>query len=252
MTDHDLVKNIDAPESDSHSKPGNETLLRKSPIGFKQWLWIIITLSCVLILYFTPVKKHLTELETIQSYIKDTGRWGPVFFLGVAASLSAIGLSRVIISTIAGITFGFNFGLLWGMLGSLIGAYGTYCYARWAGSDLIKAKWPRLKSFTNYCSDKEIFTVILLRQLPNPGFLSNLFMGVCSIKHSSFIIGSIIGYLPVSIAATLVGSSAIQTPAHTKAWYVGTILLCVIILWAVIGVYSYKSVRKSRLNIVHQ
>ena len=48
--------------------------------------------------------------------------------------------------------------------------------------------------------------MVLLRQLMVPGVVLNILFGITSVTHRTFIGGTLLGYLPLNFALTLVGS----------------------------------------------
>ena len=49
-------------------------------------------------------------------------------------------------------------------------------------------------------------TIVLLRQLPIAAVVQNLLLGLSTAQHRAFLVGTILGYLPNTLAVTLIGS----------------------------------------------
>lgn len=225
-----------------------EVGVREAAMSSKEWIWITVTALGLLVVYFSPLRKHVTQLEDIHREVAELGHLAPLVFVVVTAILTGIGLPRMLLCPIGGIAFGFTGGLLWNMVGALLGSYITFIYARWAGRSLILRRWPRLARVADYFKERSFLTVALFRQLPNPGFLTNLFFGITPIRTSAYLIGTAVGYLPSAIPATLLGSSTIQTSPHAKAIYAVGAVVTIIALWVVFGIYMKKSQKYAHIR----
>jgi hypothetical protein len=64
-------------------------------------------------------------------------------------------------------------------------------------------KWPWLKKLLKKPSIMRVFWV---RQLMVPGLVLNVLLGMTPVRHSRFLLGTALGYLPLNVAFSLVGS----------------------------------------------
>ena len=64
-------------------------------------------------------------------------------------------------------------------------------------------RWPWLLGMMNKPSLGRVFWV---RQLMVPGIILNIMLGVTTIRHRIFIMGTLLGYLPLNETFSLVGS----------------------------------------------
>jgi len=206
-------------------------------LSIKEWVWLGITIAGLLIVFLSPLREHLTHVQELNADIRNFGHFGPLIFILMTAVLTAIGFPRMLMYPLGGMAFGFSWGMTWSLLGALLGAYLTFCYARWAGSGYVLKRWRGLSKINDVVKDKGILTIALLRQLPGPGFLTNLFLGLSSVSHWAFIFGTAIGSLPAAVPATLIGSSIIQPTSHSRMWYIGAAVICMILLWLAFGLY---------------
>lgn len=219
-------------------------------MGAREWIWLGVTAAGLLIVYLSPLHEHLTHLQVLNADIQRLGHWGPLFFILFTAVITAMGFPRMLMYPIGGMAFGFAWGMVWCMAGSLFGAYMTFSYARWAGSAYIRQRWPRIQNVADFFTHNSVMKIVLIRQLPSPGFLTNLLLGISPVGHFTYILGTMIGSLPSSIPATLIGSSTIQTSAGTRMLYILASIACLVILWSLSGVYirhspRFEAIRKS-------
>jgi len=221
---------------------------RDTGLKTHEWLWLTITATGLAIVYFSPLREYLTRIHELKQQLSDLGPLGPVIFVAAMMLLTAAGVPRLLLYPISGMAFGFAGGLAWGMAGTLGGAYITFAYARWAGRGIVMKKWPRIHRLTGLLDGHGFVTVALLRQLPIPGYVTNLFFGVSPIGHSAFIAGTLIGCLPSAIPAVLIGSSVTQMSADSRLAYVSAALFCLLALWLGFSLFFKHSSRFSRLR----
>ena len=80
---------------------------------------------------------------------------------------------------------------------------------------------------------------VLVRLLPvGNNLLTNLAAGISSIRPASFLLGSLIGYLPQTLVFALVGSGVQIAPALKLGLAIGLFLIS-----GALGAYLYKHFR---------
>ena len=189
-------------------------------LGFKETVWLLSSAAGLLLVYLSPLREHLTHAQAIKADLQALGKLAPLVFVVVMSALTAMGIPRMVIYPIGGLAFGFANGLLWSMVATLVGAYATFLYARWAGRDFLLNKWPTLRALSARLQGRGPLAVALLRQLPNPAFLTNVLFGISPVGHQAFLVGTAAGSLPAAVPATLIGSSLGKASPETRLWYI--------------------------------
>ncbi len=187
------------------------------PIRNKKNLYKALLMAFLLpvflyLIYISPVKQCLKE-EHLKSWKESMPLWYifiPLFFSAVSGISIALGTPRSLIAILAGSVFGFWLGLLLAELSSLIGAGIAYLYSRWARQTLLSSVMERFHKIQGYVEAHSFITVFLLRQMPVPGFLVNLFLGLLNVKAKIFFMASALGFLPQNIIFTLYGTGLKQ------------------------------------------
>ena len=161
----------------------------------------------------------------LRSASAQLGFWSPLLFMAAAAIGTAFGLPRLIFCLMAGWLFGFEYGFAWSQLGSLLGAYALFLLARHTRPEQLLQKYPKLSALSTPMGSGW-FSVLLVRQLPLAGLYNDILLAWSPVSHRDFWIGSFIGFLPLGIAASLMGAGAIQTDLGQMGRYlaVGTAL----------------------------
>jgi uncharacterized membrane protein YdjX (TVP38/TMEM64 family) len=191
--------------------PGIEESPTGKPFGLLGALSLLAMLALGLAVFFLPLKSWLAEGQSIKAYLAQFGIWAPAVFVAAAAVLSAIGAPRVLLCSLAGMLFGVTFGLVWSQLGTLFGAYATFIGVRAYGREPILRRYPQLDRYSTLIHGRGYLAVLLIRQLPMNGFHNNLLLGLTPVRHRHFLVGSLIGFLPMGVTGVLIGAGVVQT-----------------------------------------
>jgi len=193
------------------------TLSKKIAIGSL----LIAVLGCSFLIYSMPLKEVLSQSQQIKLWLAETGYAAPAVFTLAAALLTAIGMPRLLLCTLAGVVFGFTWGFVWSHFGTLLGAYGTFIFARWSGREYVQQKFPKIIALSQATQARGWRSVLFMRQLPISGLYNDILLGMSTVSHCDFWIGSALGFLPLGVTATLVGAGAIQADMSHLAQYLG-------------------------------
>ena len=193
------------------------TLSKKIAIGSL----LIAVVGCSLLIYSMPLKDVLNQSHQIKSWLAVTGYAAPAVFTLAAALLTAIGMPRLFLCSLAGVLFGFTWGFVWSHFGTLLGAYGTFIFARWSGREYVQQKFPKIIALSQSIHTRGWRSVLFMRQLPISGLYNDILLGMSTVSHCDFWIGSALGFLPLGVTAALVGAGAIQADISHLAQYLG-------------------------------
>ena len=191
---------------------------------------LIVVVGCSFLIYSTPLKDVLNQSQQIKSWLAETGYAAPAVFTLAAALLTAIGMPRLLLCTLAGVVFGFTWGFVWSHFGTLLGAYGTFIFARWSGREYVQQRIPKLIALSQATQARGWRSVLFMRQLPISGLYNDILLGMSTVSHGDFWIGSALGFLPLGVTATLVGAGAIQADISHLAQYMGIAAVAFFIL----------------------
>jgi uncharacterized membrane protein YdjX (TVP38/TMEM64 family) len=128
----------------------------------------------------------------------------------VAASLVgiALGVPRLALCALGGILFGFFKGLLLSQGSGVLGAYGAFLLTRFLGPrEWVRQKLEQSGRLRRILARPSVGAIFVARQMPVPGLIPNVLLGVLDTPHRTFLIGTFLGYLPSNIPVALAGSS---------------------------------------------
>jgi uncharacterized membrane protein YdjX (TVP38/TMEM64 family) len=202
----------------------------------------------------TPLRQYLADLKNIKAQLRSFGFYAPVIFMACVYVLVAIGVPRLLFCPIGGFAFGFVEGLLWTQLATMAGYYTTFLFVRWGGREYVLHHWTKLGRLQKIFDLPAIPAVIICRQLPISGLITNLVLGLAPIRHVDFLVGTAVGILPEAIPFTLVASGAVKLGGGEHIGYVigaAALLIAVWIgLWYAAGHSRYFARLRRRLRDV--
>lgn len=203
-----------------HSMPVS---LPKSRMGFLSWKPLILLLGLAIamaVVYVTPIRGALGNVERVKSWLHSLGWMGPVVWMGIVFPLVAAGMPRLLFCPIGGLAFGFWYGLLWTQLSTLAGYYALFLFVRWGGQGFVLRHWPRMARLKDHLQGHSAaMMVFAVRQLPISGLLINFLLGLSPLRHRHFLLGTALGILPEAVPFTLVGSGLFEWTRRSTPFY---------------------------------
>lgn len=198
-------------------------------------LLVLLVGGFMLVAHFTPLRGWLENAQEWKRYVKEFGWGSRAVFFGATAAAVMLGVPRLAMCGTAGLLFGFAEGLVLSLAGSTLGSYGTFLMVRRGfrksvASQALKRPW-----LARLLKKPSLMKVFWVRQLVLPGLVLNAVLGVAETRHRVFLGGTLLGYVPLNVAATLVGSglgkSSLAQSAVQLMAALGVINLVVWLLW---------------------
>ena len=207
-------------------------------------LLAVILIAAMAIVYFSPLKSWLHDSGKIKQALDSLGMWKyPICGLAVTI-LVACGTPRLLFCPLGGMVFGFWKGLLLTQGASLLGYYLIFLFVRWGGRNLVMHRWPKLQRWADMIQDHGVVGVILIRQIPLPGTVTNLCLGLSRLRHRHFLLGTIIGLFPEAVPLTLIGAGLVKASVGDSVSYIAIAVVLFALLW-IGGVYIVRRMRTS-------
>ncbi len=200
--------------------------------SYRLLIGAVIVAGLVLVLHFTPLKQWLAEAQQFKARIDDYGwKAHAVFILGSIVGI-ALGLPRLVLCGLGGMLFGFVEGLLVSQFAGVLGSYGAFLITRlWAPREWVRRKLSKSEKLRGLLAHPSVMSIFIARQMPVPGIVPNVLLGVLPTRHRTFLLGTFIGYLPSNIPVALAGSSMGKETLSTA-------ILQVSISMVALGVFS--------------
>jgi uncharacterized membrane protein YdjX (TVP38/TMEM64 family) len=190
-----------------------------------------------------PVRHIIVDNQPrIKEFIHHFGPWAPAVFTASVAVLVGCGLPRLAFHFLGGALFAFWGGLLWSSVGTLIG-YGVIFIAvrRFGLRELILRKHPTWAKLTAKLKNNTVPAVILFRQIPLPGMVANMVLGLSPIRRREFFLGTSIGLLPEAVPMVLLGSGLRKVDLGQTILYLFGAIALFIAVWITWGAYTRRA-----------
>lgn len=179
----------------------------------------------------------------IDENVRGQGLSGWVIFISAGGLFTAIGFPRQVISFLGGYAFGVVKGATVAVLATGLGCFLTFFYARFLGRAFVQRKFPRkIKRIDDFLKDDPFAMTLLIRLLPiGNNMATSAAAGVSAVQPRSFIVGSILGYIPQTIVFALAGSGVELDPF----WRI-SLSVILFIVSGLLGVYLYRKYRHGK------
>lgn len=167
---------------------------------------VLLVAAFMALVHFTGLKSWITNVQTWKEMVRQFGWGAHAIFMIACAGTVMLGVPRLPLCAAAGLVFGFGQGLVLSLIASTLGSYGAFVLSRNGFRRAVESraeKWPWLKKLLKKPSVLRVFWV---RQLMVPGLVLNVLLGMTPVKHTRFLLGTLLGYLPLNVAFSLVGS----------------------------------------------
>lgn len=158
---------------------------------------------------FLPVAEYLEEFLGL---IQRIGFWGPVILVLMYILATVLMAPGVILTLVAG----FSFGLLWGtiavMAGSVIGSLCAFLVGRTIGREFVEQKAKENPKFAaiDRAVEQHGFKIVLLTRLSPifPFNLLNYLFSITKVRTRDYFLASWIGMFPGTILYVYLGTAA--------------------------------------------
>lgn len=181
---------------------------------------------------------HLTDLESVRTFILSFGILAPVIYIIMFTLVPLTLFPDAILAISAGTIFGVFWGSVYTMIGALCGAALSFSIARYLGRDWVmklihhKAQW-----FEEGVEKQGFLIILVLRLVPLIPFdIISYGAGLSKIKFKDFIVASLIGIIPGVVIYVNLGDKALDV--HSPSFIISIALL--------IGLFSISYLFKKK------
>ncbi|WP_163557685.1 TVP38/TMEM64 family protein [Halomonas sp. NO4] len=185
---------------------------RKSPWVFRAILIaivVVITAAIWWLLQALGLPMHFTPAG-IAEWLNGRGTLGPLLLLLLMVLTVVVGpLPTLPVTAAAGLSFGLAKGVALSVSGALLGALIAFYLARLVGREALRARLPNNPLFGTHGSQRLLFlTILVTRLVPIFSFaLISYAAGITAISVGRFVLGTLIGMLPMSVVFAILGRS---------------------------------------------
>ncbi len=170
---------------------------------------ILVTVAALAWWIRADVQAILVGLLT---WIEDLGPLGPLILMLLETLVVVLVLPGIVLTLGAGYLFGFVAGTAYMMTGTTLGAALAFLIARRFFGEQMRRyvlRHPKLRLLSDKFTPEGWKIVLLTRLIPFfPYKLSNYFFGLTGIRLWHFVLGTAIGFLPVTMVLVYAGTLA--------------------------------------------
>ncbi|WP_256983687.1 TVP38/TMEM64 family protein [Rhodococcus sp. 15-649-2-2] len=149
----------------------------------------------------------LPDPSFIRDRVASAGPWGIALFVVLYAVLSATPFPASTLTIASGLLFGLAVGATVVVFAATIGAYLGYWGARALGrGQVARTEWDRLRRLDAMLGRRGLVSVLLVRLVPLPFSLVNYAAGVSAVGQRDYVVGTMVGIVPATVAYTALGA----------------------------------------------
>ncbi len=181
---------------------------------YKISLWTALAgLAFLGVCLLGPISLLLDE-SSLAIYFRNLGTMGTPLFILIFAAATSLGFPGNVLSMAAGTIFGLVWGTVWSVIGSTLGATGAFWLARYSLHDAFErhlGHHPLLKRLNRAIDDHPLNFVMAVRFTPlSPFSLVNFLFGLTPINLKTYILGTFLGIIPLSLTYAWLGVAGKQ------------------------------------------
>ena len=192
--------------------PPHDSLTGKSSL--RLLVLLVIVAAVLFVIYLTPCGAYIQDREAIDELArlaKEGDFQARMVFVAISSVLIMVGTPRLIFFTFGSFAFGFWPGLFYSLCGCLAGSFLAFGFARWGARAWLTEQFGERRLIQRIVNAKPtILSIALLRFLPISNALINIGLSLSSTGIRTFLLGSLLGYIPQGIIAALIGSGLAQ------------------------------------------
>jgi uncharacterized membrane protein YdjX (TVP38/TMEM64 family) len=212
----------------------------RAPVRLRGTRWLKIAMTVLIVTgltamwQFTPVSETFSPTRVTAWAEEFAGRpWAPLIVLVAFTPAAIVMFPRPLITLFAVVAFGPWLGFAYAMAGILISALFTY----WVGtrmdrSTVRRLAGPKLSRILDVLRRRGLMALTALRLVPLAPFtIEGIVAGAIRIRLRDFTLGTALGMLPGTLAATVFGDQleiALRDPGEVNLWIVGGVTVALI------------------------
>lgn len=181
---------------------------------YKNGVWASLGLLAYLIVCYVGPIGVLMDEAAFTNFFRNLGFVGALLFVVIFTGATTLGFPGNVLSVAAGAIFGLTWGTVWSVVGATLGATGAFWLARHALHGWVNRRFghhPMLKRLNRAIDNYPLNIVMAVRFTPlSPFSLVNFLFGLTSLDLKTYVLGTFIGIIPLSITYAWLGVAGKQ------------------------------------------
>jgi uncharacterized membrane protein YdjX (TVP38/TMEM64 family) len=195
-------------------------------------------------IFFTGAVDFVRDRERFVSAIRDAGVWGPLAYVALMTALVAVGVPGVLFVIPAATIWPDPTAITLFLCGGLAASMVRFTFVRSIGRAWVEERLPeRFRRWDLRLSRGGVGTVVVMRLLFNMAAPADWLIALSRIGTRDFVIGTIIGRIPIAVALVIVGGALLD-----RLTQVSGAALVVALITVGVGVWGQSFKRRRRLH----
>ncbi len=166
-------------------------------------------------------------LADVRATVTSAGPWAPLLFLLLQSTVTIVPVPRTVFTVAAGVLFGSSTGLVLTIAATAIAATVAFWLVRLVGREFVErhshrhgVAWLRAR-----LDHRGLLAIVSLRMIPAVPFaVLNYTAGLAGVRFPSYLLGTVLGVLPGTVAIVVLGDAAVG--GHPHPAMLGVSVLC--------------------------
>jgi uncharacterized membrane protein YdjX (TVP38/TMEM64 family) len=153
----------------------------------------------------------------VRRSVQESGMWAPVLFVVLQGAVTITPIPRTVFTVAAGVLFGTLTGVLLTVTGTALAALAAYWLVRFVGGRFVErhAHRPQVAWVRARLDRNGLLAVLSLRLIPAVPFaVLNYASGLSGVRVLPYLVGTVFGVLPGTVAIVVLGDAAISGHAN--------------------------------------
>jgi uncharacterized membrane protein YdjX (TVP38/TMEM64 family) len=188
--------------------------------------WVVGGLAALVALAVALFLLRDTGLPDLRRTVQSAGLWAPLLFVLLQAVVTVSPVPRTFFTVAAGVLFGSISGLLLTVTGTALAAAGAFWLARLLGGRIAEryARRPLVAWVRARLDRSGLLAMVSLRLIPAVPFsVLNYASGVSGVRFPPFVLGTVLGVLPGTVAVVVLGDAAVGGNPHPAMFAVSLV-----------------------------
>ncbi|MDN5750672.1 MAG: TVP38/TMEM64 family protein [Pseudonocardia sp.] len=178
---------------------------------------VLIGLAAVVAAVAVVLLVRAVGVPDVRGAVAASGIWAPVLFVLLTGAVTVAPVPRTVFTVAAGVLFGSAAGVLLAVAGTVLAAAVSFWLVRLVGARFVArhahrrgVAWLRAR-----LDRRGLLAVLSLRLVPMvPFFALNYAAGLSGVRFGPYVLGTLIGILPGTVAVVVLGDAATGGSPH--------------------------------------
>ncbi len=179
------------------------------------WLRALLGLAAVAAAVAVVLAVRTVGVSDVRAAVAGAGVWAPALFVLFSGVVTLTPVPRTVFTVAAGVLFGPVTGVLLAVAGTMLAAAAAFGLVRAVGGPLVERHADHLVWLRARLDRSGVLAVASLRLIPVlPFFVVNYAAGLSGVRLGPYLLGTVLGILPGTVAVVVLGDAAVGGTPH--------------------------------------